>query len=322
MALDHFVPQVHLKNFYSPINRRLYAIRKSDLKPFTPRAEDICRIEQGSTNAYLTHDRAIETFLKSIEPKYNMSVDNLRKNNIEKQTVFVIAGYFAYVARCSPAAMRIYAEPLKAYVKATATIMERQELIESAPEALGGRSISDLFADGTAQVNIDHKYPQSLGIKNIVDTTKLFGNCRWEILLNEQSDSPFFTSDFPVAIERRRDGVINHIVPLAPDLAIRIIPDINLRRVPLDNSFSKFAYGRRTLRAEETRYINRLIVQCAEDLVFFRDDLQWIKQFVSKYRRHRIEAATDTISHRREFLHQSTLKVVERTGQPNPPTML
>jgi hypothetical protein len=35
MALDHYVSQVHLKNFYSPaLDGLMYAIRKSDLKRF------------------------------------------------------------------------------------------------------------------------------------------------------------------------------------------------------------------------------------------------------------------------------------------------
>ena len=35
MSLDHYVSQVHLKNFYSPaLDGLMYATRKSDLKTF------------------------------------------------------------------------------------------------------------------------------------------------------------------------------------------------------------------------------------------------------------------------------------------------
>jgi len=61
----------------------MYAIRKSDLKRFRCRAKDVCRIEDGSTNAYLTSDRAIEEFLRGIEPKYNTSVAKLREGKID-----------------------------------------------------------------------------------------------------------------------------------------------------------------------------------------------------------------------------------------------
>jgi hypothetical protein len=54
MALDHYISPVHLKQFISPaLGNRLNAIRKSDLARFTPRTKDVCRIEDGSTNAYL-----------------------------------------------------------------------------------------------------------------------------------------------------------------------------------------------------------------------------------------------------------------------------
>ena len=49
MPLDHYVSQVHLKNFYSPkLGELMYAIRKSDLKEFTPNSESVCRIDDGA----------------------------------------------------------------------------------------------------------------------------------------------------------------------------------------------------------------------------------------------------------------------------------
>ena len=45
MSLDHFVSQVHLKNFYSPkLGNLMYAMRKNDLKLFTPDAK-VCMHE-------------------------------------------------------------------------------------------------------------------------------------------------------------------------------------------------------------------------------------------------------------------------------------
>ena len=65
MPLDHYVSQVHLRNFYSTTGR-LNAIRKSDLKCFSSRSEDVRRIEDNGTNAYLREDRAVEEFLKDV----------------------------------------------------------------------------------------------------------------------------------------------------------------------------------------------------------------------------------------------------------------
>ncbi len=81
MALDHYVSQVHLKHWYSPsLGKLMYAIRKSDLKSFTPKSESVCRIDEGSTNKYLEDERAVEAFLKTIEPKYNSSIEKIESN--------------------------------------------------------------------------------------------------------------------------------------------------------------------------------------------------------------------------------------------------
>src|ERR1700719_3034549 len=91
VALDHYVPQVHLRNFYShELGRRMYGLRKSDLRAFTCRSEDVCRIEAGSTNPYLKEPRIIEDFLTEVEPYYNASVANLRSDTIDHRTVFAI----------------------------------------------------------------------------------------------------------------------------------------------------------------------------------------------------------------------------------------
>jgi hypothetical protein len=66
MPFDHYVSQVHPKNFNSPVlDGKLYAIRKSDLKRFQPRSRDIYRIEDGSRKPYLTESRATEDFSRS-----------------------------------------------------------------------------------------------------------------------------------------------------------------------------------------------------------------------------------------------------------------
>src|SRR6202022_1896603 len=101
MALDHYVSQVHLKNFYSPaLDGLMYAIRKSDLKRFPTKSQDVCRIEEGSTNAYLSKDRAIEEFLKDVEPRYNASLAKLRENKMDQEAIASLAGFAADVVTC------------------------------------------------------------------------------------------------------------------------------------------------------------------------------------------------------------------------------
>ena len=98
MPLDHYIPQVHLKNFYSPVlGDRMYATRKSDLKSFTTKSKSVCVIDDGSTNAYLKEDRAIEEFLKTIEPKYNEALAKLNEGKIDEQCIYTC---LLYTSRC------------------------------------------------------------------------------------------------------------------------------------------------------------------------------------------------------------------------------
>ena len=311
MPLDHYIPQVHLKNFYSPaLGDRMYATRKSDLKSFTPNSISVCGINDGSTSAYLKEDRAIEEFLKTIEPKYNEALAKLIGDKIDEQCIYTIGGFVAYVVSCSPAGMRIQSGPLKSSVETVAAMMEARGLIPPPPKELGGESLVEPLSTGAVKVKVDPKFPQAIGINTIIERVSIWGNSKWEILLNGVPECPFFTSDFPVAIEATSYRTMNWIVPLTPALAIRIIPDIRLSGTAPDLSFAKFTSQQRTLRRSEIVEINRLIVQCAEDLVFYRDDHEWIGDFVAKNRYYRIEAVTDRIPYGTGFMNISTQRIV------------
>jgi hypothetical protein len=221
MALDHFVSQVHLKRFYAVTlnGKKMYAFRKSDGLAFPSDARDVCRLPNGSTNTYLQEPRQIEDFLKLIEPKYNWACDLLGSEEINPDAVFVIAGFAAFVAACSPTAMRIAMEPLNASVRVSAELMDRMGKLPLAPPELGGKSLSELVAGGAIVIDVDQKYPQAVGISNVFNTAHAYGNFHWDILVNEHADTPFFASDFPVAVERSPDPrVVNRVVPLTPAL--------------------------------------------------------------------------------------------------------
>ena len=103
------------------------------LRAFPCRSEDVCRIEDGSTNPYLKEPRIIEDFLTEVEPYYNASVANLRSDTIEHRTVFVISGFIAYVQTCSPAGARIFTEPLRSSLETTAQMADARGLIPLSP---------------------------------------------------------------------------------------------------------------------------------------------------------------------------------------------
>ena len=233
-------------------------------------------------------------------------------NDIDSECIYVIAGFVAYILACSPASMRMHLEPLKSTVEETARILDSKGLFPPLPSELGGKDFTESLEDGDLQFEVDPKYPQSMGISSILSQTMIFGNSKWDILVNPFNDNPFFTSDFPVAIEMF-DGfrIFNRIIPLTPQLAIRIIPDRSIDRKSIDFSFSNFRQTVRKLKLRDAMYINELIVRCAETIVFFRDDYEWIPKFVKKNARFRIESRTIRIPNGDGTLHSSTLEVRE-----------
>jgi hypothetical protein len=313
MPLDHYISQVHLKNFYSPeLGELFYVIRKDNLKEFPSNSQSVCRIENGSTNAYLLDDRVLEGFLKTIEPKYNESLNKLETGNIDKKCVYTIAGFVAFVVTCSPTGMRILSAPLRDIVEIASEIIDKNGRLPKPPPELGGENLTELIKNGTINISIDEKYPQAIGINQILSFTSMFGNFKWEILHNKTTDSPFFTSDYPIALEKTKDPSIhNKIIPLSPTLAIRICPDRHSEKEKIDLNFSRFNWRRRTLNREEVVKINRLLVQCAESMIFYRDNHDWIHKFIAKNSKFRIEMHSTKIKRGNKIGSENTQRIVK-----------
>lgn len=313
MALDHYVSRVHLKQFISrDMNGLMYAISKRDLKRFTPKPKDVCRIEEGSTNSYLRENRSIETFLLDVEPNYDTALANLLSGQIDAQTIYVLSGFLSYICVCSPTAMRLNSEPLKQIIEQTARILDAQKVFPNPPESLAGKSISSLLESSAVQVNVDPKYPQALGIAAVEQYAAIFGNSRWEILNNGFDDCPFFTSDYPAAVERNNGSPMpNRIMPLTPALAIRVCPNLGTNRRPSKMNFSNFRCQSLDLARNAVVDLNRLIVRCAENTVFFSKDHSWIDDFVKENARFSIQSKTQSIPMGTGSLHRSSLEVTE-----------
>jgi hypothetical protein len=173
------------------------------------------------------------------------------------------------------------------------------------------RPLTELLREGTVRFKIDEKYPQAMGISSIGNYVSIFGNSHWEILsIDTKHGTPFFSSDFPVALEFINvNAPINRIVPLTPDLAVRIIPDMRLSGAPLDFSFAGLRTRQRQLTRQEAIEINKLIVRSAEELVFFRDDLPWVAAFVEKNSKFRIEPLDYQIPNEGGSLQISTMRI-------------
>lgn len=292
VPLDHFVSQVHLRNFAAN-DGMLRVIKKSDLKAFPAKPQDVCRVMDGNNNPFLKQERLVEEYLKEIEPRYNTAVQKVRDDNIDAEAIHTIAGFVAYVIICSPTGGRLHSKPLQERLLVEAKRLEAEGVLQPSPKELGNKMLSELVEDGVVRFDVDPKFPQAIGVEDFHNRISVFGNAKWEVLINDQECGAYFTSDFPVAIEPIDINTpINRVFPLSPDLAIRIIPDLAQRGRKPDMKFSGFNCVRRKELPRGVKELNRRLVQCAEDMVFFGRDDAWIPKFVAKHRSYRIEPIT------------------------------
>jgi Protein of unknown function (DUF4238) len=313
MALDHYVPQVHLKNFYSKsVEGKFFGVKKADLKLFQCSSKDVCRMQEFNTNPFMDEQRVIEEFLKSVEPNYNSSVWKLLSNEIDHDVIFVIAAYAAFIMCFSPAGARISSKVFETGVKAFIEIAEKQGKIGPPPSILGN-SISDAIQHGIMKIDIDQNYPKAIGTTQIFTFVNAFANSHWEILEVRDGDGAFFTSDFPVAIEKHASSQTDsRIFPLLPNLAVRIAPHLRSTEDRDLMDFSGFTFSRKKLNISEIERVNRKLVQCAEEVVFYPDNTKWLLQFVNKWRGYRVETVEEKVltEHGHAYLHGHNIVAV------------
>lgn len=312
MALDHFVSQVHLRNFYAKElnSRKMFAFRKVSGEAFLCGSEDVCRIDEGSTNPFLSEPRSLEDFLKGIEPGYNTACDRLATGQFNAQDAQVVAGFAAFVIGCSPTAMRLGSASLGGLALAELLLLDRMGEIDPPPPEMGSNSLPDLLRSGKLYVTTDSKFPQALGISNIIDLAHAFTTFHWEILLNQNTErSPFLTSDFPAAIEDGQSNLINRIIPLRPDLALRIIPQI--RPKGYINLKSDFRFRILRISPSEVTLVNRQIVRCAEHLIFSSVKRAWVARMVIQNSKSRMELNNTRTEKSTGFLLLHSLSIVE-----------
>lgn len=267
----------------------MYAYRKSDGAQFPCGSEDVCRIEHGSTNPFITEPRALEEFLKGIEPHYSAACSALLKGQFNLDDILVIAGFVSFIIGTSPTAMRLGAAYFERLTHTEIELMDRAGMLDDAPPELGGKSATELIQNGVLVVKTDAKFPQAMSISSILEQTKTFASFHWEILLNRNTERfPFLTSDYPAAIEGFGGQMpATRIIPLQPNLAIRILPQI--RPIGSAKMANDFRYKIRKVSPIEVRTINLSIVRCAENLVFSPVEADWVALLVEKNANFQVE---------------------------------
>ncbi|WP_275788233.1 DUF4238 domain-containing protein [Pararhizobium gei] len=267
----------------------MHAINKWTLAQFECDSYSQCRLKDGSTNEHLEEPRAIELFLKDIEPRYNNTLKLIRKREIDREAVYTIAGLISYIEGCSPAGVRIAKSIVEKSIEALGSLIAAKNINPESPHLAQLDLTDDALRVIKAQVG--HKYAHSFGITKLIERLHLLANSQWDFIFSKPSDSTFFTSDFPVAIEASDDEprFNDRIFPLAPDIAVRIRINIDYDYDGIKN-FNFFRYNFMEAQKQEIYSFNKSIVMCAENTLYYRDDDPWVLPFVDKNRFFRIAA--------------------------------
>ena len=207
--------------------------------------------------------------------------------------------------------MRLHSGPLRSTVEATGKILDASGEIPRAPEALGGKSFTELVENGDIKVTIDEKYPQALGINGIKERVNIWGNSAWDIAFNEHAkDSPFFTSDFPSGIELSDDPrIINRLLPLAPDLALRIRPDPDAREFKYGRDVQSFSVSSPYAFPERSPRYKSSHCQVRRRAHLFSGPSRLDEPFLNKHRSFRVEPTTTEISTPTGYALVSTIRI-------------
>jgi Protein of unknown function (DUF4238) len=296
VAKDHFISQVYLRNFCSDSSdkKTLHCYRKSDLKYFEPRPKDVCWISDGSTNPYFENERQIEEFLKLIEGKLNPAIDSFSKECPGLYDVFVISAFLSYFFTCSPSGGRILSSPIRETYLNAIDVLDRDNSI---PMLNGGRKLSTALNCGEIDLKVNPKFAQSFGIGNLQRLINNFGNQRWDIIFNKNTDTPFLTSDFPIVIEDMvGTQFASKMLPLTPNIAIKIYPT---KKYETDSTsfytFTEFRPSYLQISRSQAIDANRKIIRAADDMVFSNHNEHWLEKFISKNRNFRTDVETTNL---------------------------
>lgn len=293
MALDHYVSQVHLKQFLRQSDKKLlHAARKSDLSQFTPRPKDVCRVEDGSTNEYLVENRAVEEFLKEIEPAYEPCLARVADGDLDWNARQVFSGFLAYIQTYTPAALRMFDPMIRAMLERTTKILEEKGDLEpiDVPELPDwhGKTLSQLTEEGKVNLNIDLRMPQAMATTQLSKISHALASSDVSVL-RPIGRARFLTSDFPsVILAHHQNKFAQRFLPISPKLGLVFHTHTsNESRENVNNRFIEIG-------ARKTQKINEEIMKAAEDLVFSTHRYPWLLSEMKRFRKFRVETITET----------------------------
>lgn len=298
---DHYVAQTYLKHF-ADTDGRLHTYQKPSGKYFPAWPGDVCREWDDDLNVEIPdRPELLGDFRKMFEPHWNAVVEELKERRMAKDRKMVVSLCYAHMMICVPSWRRIAAtfweHSRAAQLRLKNTIYKERGI----KDELLDKGVA-MLENGALRLEAE---PNSVKAWLTIKLTKFACqayHADWQFVENN-SDIPFFTSDSPVAV---RYGTtpgepITKFMPVTPKLGLLMIADPRKERngiVHKPHEEIARLLGEEpsgTIRSvvplpQTVRTLNRLIVQCAENLVFSSRKDDGAARLVQKYGTYRIES--------------------------------
>lgn len=307
MPKDHYVAQTYLKHFLDPkLGNLLHAYDKKGLKHFTARTRDICYAHDWDTNPYFQDQRAIDKYLKVIEPKWNYGVTDIHNLLKYEEIKYFMAGYIAVLVSCTPTSIRTLTHATEEMIASAGNILacQMQQYPERFPDSkpLPPDIFEQIMAAGGLKAKVDPKHTHARTMQNLLDLQWHFYKSPWMILDNE-TENPFLTSDYPVAYyySKPQARIPYRFVPICPRYAILIKPSLDKadRKSPKE-PFDKYPITETdicSIRPKFPKILNKLTIQGAERFIISAYDTPWIMKLVKKYKNWKMDSGTVRLPH-------------------------
>jgi hypothetical protein len=284
MTKDHFVAQTYLRHFVDPSHRdMLHAYRKSDGKYFLCNTKDVCHEWDGDQTPLLTNPNLLGDFRKIFEPHWRASVATILSKTLMPPDMFHIAGYFANLMVCTPTWQRLTRQMYNDHATQFAYFAKEMHDRHGSGSELPDEAIA-MLKNGQLFIDHDPEFIRATIARQLAQFAWLAYHQDWTIIRND-TENLFLTSDNPVAVLQPADirlPIIRYL-PITPTMCLSIC--YNRTTVgPFDPRLPpKGAVRWGTATSQGAKIINKLVVQCAEDLVFSSKKSSGIQTLVHKY---------------------------------------
>lgn len=299
MPKDHFVARTYLKHFGdAKLGGMLHAYSKSNGIKFPCWPKDVCHEWDGDLNpSFLDPPELLGDFRKIFEPHWNPAIEHILGGAVSNFEKFVVSAYMANLMICTPSWRRVGTEHYNQATMGSLTFSQKMNEKHGKADDLLTEGI-EMLKQGQLKLETDQNYVKAKVTQQLLANALVTYNQNW-LLLSNETEHPFVTSDNPVAIEYsgKPGEFVTRFLPITPHLCLQVTYSyrkedlFDLKKFP--ENVEKPPNGiikRGKIKPTGAKYINRLIVQCAEALVFSSQESVRIANLVQKYSQYRVEA--------------------------------